>query len=74
MGDIEMELDADKNRDIPVVIRFHSGKFYICHAKSYQNAFRSSVNGFDTREEAEEFAENHDCEVHWHDYDILQSK
>lgn len=75
----EVEFDSmrqDENRDIAVVIRLiaQDNKFYICHEKSYQNAFRSSVNGFDTRDDAVEFAEDHDCEVKWHDYDILQSK
>ena len=73
---VEMRtIDMDERRDTPVVVRYFSQdkKFYICHEKSYQSAFRNSVNGFDTRQEAIDFAEDHDCEVTWHDYDILQS-
>ena len=66
-------MDADERRDTPVVIRYIQGGWWISHAKSYQNAFRKSVNGYATREEAVEFAENNDCEVVFHEHDELQA-
>lgn len=59
---------------MPVVIRFIEVfcLYYICHAGSYQNAFRSSVNGFATRAEAERFAAEQNCTVERHDHDPLQ--
>ncbi|WP_415912363.1 hypothetical protein [Neptuniibacter sp. QD37_11] len=68
-----MTHDADKIRDVPVVIRYIQNKWCIAHAGSYQNAFGNSVNSFDTREDAVEFAENHDCEVFYHEHDQLQT-
>lgn len=60
---------------IPVVIRFIGlfGKWYICHERSYQNAFSRDVNGYDNRSEAVEFAESNGCEVIFHDFDELQA-
>ena len=66
-------MDADERRDTPVVIRFIQGHWCIAHAKSYQSAFGSSVNRFDRREDAIEFAEDHDCEVFVHYTDQLQA-
>ncbi len=68
-------MHADERRDTPVVIRYvpQLKKWYICHEKSYQNAFRNPVNGFDSREDAFQFAQDHDCAVQWHEFDILQS-
>lgn len=77
VDELEMEIiDAEGERDIPVVIRWIDifNKWYICHAKSYQNAFRKDVNGFDTRGEAVIFAENHDCNVVFYDTDPLQQE
>lgn len=58
----------------PVVIRCLDifGKWYICHANSYQSAFGCKVNGFCARGDAVEFAEKHDCEVVFHEHDSLQ--
>lgn len=73
VDDVEFDImDADEHRDIPVVIRWFGEFWAICHAKSYQNAFRNSVNRFNTRGEAVEFAENHDCTVEKHGHDRLQ--
>jgi hypothetical protein len=65
-------MDADERRDTPVVIRWFGDFWGICHAKSYQNAFGSSVNRFSTRGEAVAFAEDHDCVVEKHKHDRLQ--
>ena len=74
VDDVEFEImDADERRDTPVVIRFIQGKWRIAHAGSYQNAFSSGVNSFDNREDAVEFAECHDCDVVFHEYDLLQA-
>lgn len=58
-----------------VVIRFIDvfGQWCICHAESYQNAFRASVKGFKTRSEAVSFAEKSGCTVVFHDFDQLQA-
>jgi hypothetical protein len=66
-------MDADERRDTPVVIRYIQTKWRIAHAGSYQNAFSNSINGFKTREDAVEFAENHDCEVFYHEHDQLSA-
>lgn len=74
VDEVEFEImDADEVRDIPVVVRYIQGKWRIAHALSYQNAFANSVNGFETREDAVEFAEDHDCEVFYHEYDQLNT-
>jgi len=59
---------------IPVVIRWIGlcSKWFICYPKSYQNAFSSELNGFETRDQAVEFAESHGCVVERHHYDRLQ--
>lgn len=56
------------------VVRFISifSKWFICHAESYQNAFGSEVNGFETRQEAVVFAESQGCVVEVHLFDRLQ--
>ncbi len=46
----------------------------ICHAQSYQNAFRQSVNMFTSRDKAVEFAESHGCVVQLHLDDALQKE
>ena len=57
-----------------VAIRFipQTGKWHICHAKSYQNAFRSSSNGFATRDDAAIFATQQNCIIELHQHDQLQ--
>ena len=65
-------MDADERRDIPVVVRWFGDHWGICHARSYQNAFRNTVNSFKTRGDAVEFAEDHDCVVEKHGHDRLQ--
>lgn len=59
-------------RKTPVVARWFGDFWAICHAKTYQNAFRNNINHFNTRGEAVEFAENHGCIVEKHSYDRLQ--
>ena len=57
---------------IPVVIRFIEifNKWHICHAKSYQSAFRF---GFITHDDAITYCEqNGTVEVVYHSYDKLQ--
>lgn len=66
-------MDAEGKQDIPVVIRYIQNKWCIAHAGSYQNAFSNNVNRFETREDAVEFAEDHDCEVFYHGHDQLQT-
>lgn len=62
------------NSEIKVVIRYFdfSDDWSICHAKSYQNAFRSSINSFATREDAAKFAKQNGCIVEYHEHDPLQ--
>ena len=57
-----------------VVIRYFAifSNYGICHAKSYQNAFGSSVNKFETREQAIEFCDRNGCKVELHTDDPLQ--
>jgi len=58
-------IDEDARRDTPVVIRrdLLSHKWLICHARSHKLAFAKDIAHFDTRDQAVEFAEDHDCEV-----------
>lgn len=61
VDEVEFEImNADGIRDTPVVIRYIQNKWRISHAKSYQNAFINSVNSFENRMGAVEFAE--DCD------------
>lgn len=46
--------------------------WYLCHARSYQNAYRSGVNGFKSRQEAIVFAEKEGHELEYHEYDPQQ--
>lgn len=57
-----------------VVVRFCGifNKWYICHAKSYQNAFGSKVNGFVERDDAISFAEKNKCTIDHHKDDLAQ--
>ncbi|MFG1487615.1 helix-turn-helix transcriptional regulator [Oceanospirillum sp. HFRX-1_2] len=48
------------------------GKFYLCHAASYQNAFHSPPNGFITRAEAEKFARDKGFKISYDHLDPLQ--
>lgn len=66
---------SEQCRAVPVVVRYLEvlGKYYICHACSYQNAFRSALEGFDTREQAEEYARAQGCTVERHRDDQLQA-
>lgn len=66
--------DAQRPLD-RLVIRWipQFGRWYLCHAKSYQNAFGKDVNGFKTRGEAAEFAKSEGCEIEKHEYDPLQN-
>jgi len=59
---------------IPVVIRWVGNHWGICHAKSYQNAFRNSINNFSTRADAVRFSEANGCTVERHSYDRLQEE
>ncbi|EGG93545.1 hypothetical protein IMCC1989_1087 [gamma proteobacterium IMCC1989] len=61
-----------KKASVEVVIRFVQNKWWISHAKSYQNAFGRNVNGFEYREDAVEFAQKNDCTVVFHNFDQLQ--
>lgn len=58
-----------------VVIRYCGlfKEWFICHEKSYQNAFRSSVNGFKDRQDAVRFTVSNSCVLIHHDYDSSQS-
>lgn len=58
---------------IQVVIRFIPTfqKYYICHAQSYQNVFRSL--SFEERHLAIAYAEKHGCDVVFHEGDQLQA-
>lgn len=60
---------------INVVIRYIDvfKKWYICFASDYKTSFRSSVNGFTSREDAVSFAESYKCIVVFHDDDPLQT-
>ena len=62
---IHVEESGNRDHDTPVIIKFFevSGKWSICHQKSGQNAFKKEVNMFDTKQDAIEFAEDHDCVV-----------
>lgn len=74
VDEVEFEImDADGIRDTPVVIRYIQNKWRIYHAKSYQNAFINSVNSFENRMDAVEFAEDNDCEVFYHEHDQMQA-
>lgn len=58
-----------------VVIRYIDtfNRWYICHRKSYQNAFRKSDgNEFESRAEAVAFAQSKDCKVFYDENDQLQ--
>lgn len=59
---------------IKVVIRYLAifEKWFICHEKTYQNAFRPDYNGFETREKAVKFAQENGTEVVFHEHDRLQ--
>ena len=73
VDEVEFEnIDADEHRDTPVVVRCFGEFWGICHAKSYQNAFSSSFNQFETRGEAVRYAEDYDCVVEKHSNDPLQ--
>lgn len=59
---------------MPVVIRYSPTfkRWYVCHAKSYQNAFPSQVNGFLTWGGAVHLALENDCVIEYHADDQLQ--
>ncbi|MGF6604608.1 hypothetical protein P3T23_009364 [Paraburkholderia sp. GAS448] len=67
--------DASAQREVPVVARYvdMDRKWYLCHAASYQNAFRKEVNGFGTRGEAVRFAEQAGCAIEYHECDQLHA-
>jgi len=69
-----MHMECDEQRGVLVVIRSIDldNKWCICHAKSYQSAFRKEINSFDTHSEAFDFAENNGCTVICQEYDKLQ--
>lgn len=57
----------------PVVIRrMFDGRWYVCHAGSYQAAIGSKINGLPTRDEAAKLAESFGFRVVFHDNDPLQ--
>lgn len=60
----------------PVVIRWmpQFSLWYICHAQTYQSAFRASLNGFSDRSDAELFAQRNNCSVELHNSDKLQNQ
>jgi len=62
-------------KSISVVIRKNpiDYKFYICHERSYQNAFHKKYNGFKTRRIAEITAKKRCCIVKHHKNDQLQN-
>ena len=68
-----MGCDYEKPKTF-VVIRFVDvfSKWFICHEKSYQNAFRKEGGRFETRKEAVQFAENNNCVVVFHEKDQCQ--
>lgn len=57
-----------------VVVRlgYLDKKWYVCHARSYQNAIVSKVNGKPTRKEAEMLAGEYGFEVVLHLHDPAQ--
>lgn len=55
-----------------VVIRHVAGRWYVCHARSYQNAIGSGINGTATRDEAVKLAESFGFRVVHHENDQLQ--
>lgn len=65
VDEVEYSMFDEESRDIPVIVKWFpiQGFWAICHRKSHQPAFGSSVNKFDSRSEAIEFAENNDCRV-----------
>lgn len=66
--------DLMQGNDMKVVVRWIHlfSKWYICHAASYQNAFRAESNGYAEREDAVNFARQRGCEVVFHEHDQLQ--
>lgn len=66
---------SSEGNGMKVVIRWSPlfRKWYICHAASYQNAFRNESNGYADREDAADFARQQGCEVVFYEYDQLQS-
>ena len=65
-------INLEPAKEVPVVVRWFGDFWAICHARSYQNAFRNRYNQFKTRGEAVEFAEDNDCVVEKHGHDALQ--
>lgn len=65
---------SSEGNDMKVVVRRIPifGKWYICHAASYQNAFREAFNGYADREDAANFARQQGCKVVFHEHDQLQ--
>lgn len=65
---------SSEGNGMKVVIRWIPTfcRWYICHAASYQNAFRKGANGYTTREDAANFARQQGCEVEFHEHDQLQ--
>lgn len=65
---------ADKGNGMKVVVRWIPvlGRWYICHAATYQNAYRKESNGYATRTLAIQFARQQGCEVEFHERDQLQ--
>jgi len=56
-----------------LVARWYGGYWSLCHANSYQNAFRATVNKFNTRGDAVKFASENGFKVVKHSHDILQN-
>jgi len=56
-------IDADERRNVPVVIISINGCWKVCHVRSRMPAFREDVNQFVTKDDAIEFAEDHDCVI-----------
>lgn len=55
-----------------VIRRMLNGRWYVCHAGSYQNAIGSGLNGTATRDEAVKLAESFGFRVVFHEGDQLQ--
>lgn len=70
----ETEVSSDKPVRYKLVARYSPlfQLWYLCHALSYQNAYRSDVNGFKTRQEAVDFAAKEGHEIEHHEYDRQQ--
>jgi hypothetical protein len=65
---------AEVRQETPVVVRWMPalGRWYVCHAGTYQNAIGSNVNGTATRVEGVALAHSFGFDVAFHPRDQLQ--